>query len=176
MNLCVARAGVDVRRLKEMASPFQQLNVDPQLACEFLGVFARCEFALKAGGFAQGDANGVNANWDLFAQTIDGHFDPTQSDDLSHAVEYLLNHPPRKQILINNHIEWRDAAPDANLTRAERVLLMVRRVRNNLFHGGKFLAPEGAENDRDQLLVQHSLTVLRACILLSAQVTAAYEH
>jgi hypothetical protein len=53
---------------------------------------------------------------------------------------------------------------------------MVRRVRNNLFHGGKFLAPEGAENDRDQLLVQHSLTVLRACIPLSAQVTAAYEH
>lgn len=159
-----------------MVSPFQRLNVDPQLACEFLGVFARCEFALKTAGFAHGDANGVCPNWDLFAQTIDAQFYPAQSADFNRAVDYLLNQPPRKQVLINNHLEWRDAAPDAKLTRAERVLLMVRRVRNNLFHGGKFLVSEGRGNDRDELLVKHSLTVLRACIPLDRQVAAAYEN
>lgn len=157
-------------------SPFQRLNVDPKLACEFLAVFARCEFALKAGGFASGDANGVNPNWDLFARSIDRTFDPALSTDLEHAVTYLLDQAPKKQILMNGHIEWRNALPDACLTRAERVLLMVRRVRNNLFHGGKFLAPESGANDRDQLLVQHSLSVLRACIPLNAQVAAAYDN
>jgi len=47
---------------------------------------------------------------------------------------------------------------------------MVRRVRNNLFHGGKFL-PGG---DRDQVLVQYALAVLRACLPLNADVETAY--
>ena len=158
-----------------MVSPFHRLKLDPQLACEFLGVFARFEFALKAGGFAERDATGVSPKWDGFARTIDGKFNPANSVELNEAVDYLLNRPPRKEVLINNQIDWRDAAPDANLTRAERVLLMVRRVRNNLFHGGKFLAPEGEGDDRDKLLVQHSLAVLKACIPINAQVRAAYD-
>jgi len=157
-------------------SPFQRLNVDPKLACEFLGVFARFEFALKAGGFADGDANGVGPKWHEFAQAIDAHFNPAKSPALNQAVDYLLNQPPKKQVLINNLIAWRDAPPDANLCRTERVLLMLRRVRNNLFHGGKFLAPESTASDRDKLLVQHSLTILTACISLHGQVAAAYEN
>lgn len=159
-----------------MVSPFDRLKLEPQLACEFLGVFARFEFALKVGGFAEGDVNSVSPKWDGFARAIDGQFDPANSVELNEAVEYLLNRAPRKQVLINDHVDWRDAAPDANLTRAERVLLMVRRVRNNLFHGGKFLAPEGEADDRDKLLVQHSLAVLKACIPLNARIAAAYEN
>ena len=78
-------------------------------------------------------------------------------------------------MLASGTIHWLDVPPDPNLTCAERVLLMVRRVRNNLFHGGKFLAPEGGR-DRDQLLVTHSLVVLRACLPLDAQVAAACEN
>lgn len=159
-----------------MPSPFQRLNVAPELACEFLGVFARFEFALKAGGFAQGDVNGVNPNWDQFAQSIDAQFNAVQANEFIRAIDYLLTQPPKKQVLANSHIEWRDAPPDAALSRAAKALLMVRRVRNNLFHGGKFLAAESAASDRDSLLVKHSLAVLRACVSMHAQVAAAYEH
>lgn len=159
-----------------MHSPFQRLNIDSQLACEFLAVFSRCEFALKAVGFARGDDTRVDPDWEQFGRSIDAPFNLAQEPPLAEAVAYLLSHPPKKQVLIGERIEWRDAPPDRNLSQAERVLLAVRRVRNNLFHGGKFLASDEPSNDRDRLLVQHSLTVLRACIPLHPQVFAAYEN
>jgi len=53
---------------------------------------------------------------------------------------------------------------------------MVRRVRNNLFHGGKFLPVPPGDPDRDKLLVQHSLTVLRTCMSLHKRVAASYAQ
>lgn len=55
------------------------------------------------------------------------------------------------------------------------MLLYVRRVRNNLFHGGKFngrrFAPE-----RSELLLRHSLTIHRACIDASEDVHQAFHN
>jgi hypothetical protein len=153
-----------------MGSPFDRLNVDRQLASEFLAVFARYEFALKAAGFANGGNRKVEAAWDLYAKSIDGAFAQLNCPELAAATDYLINQAPKKQVLVGGKIEWRDAPPDAKKPRAEQVLLMVRRVRNNLFHGGKFL-PGG---DRDQVLVNHALVVLKACLPLNADVSAAY--
>jgi hypothetical protein len=152
-----------------MNSPFDRLNLDRQLACEFLAVFARYEFALKAAGFAEGDE--AKPAWDRYARTIDAGFTQLNIAELTTAVDYLINQPPKKQVLVNGNLQWRDAPPDPNVLPAEQVLVMVRRVRNNLFHGGKFL-PGG---DRDQLLVHHALVVLRACLPLHGDVAASYE-
>jgi hypothetical protein len=149
-------------------SPFDRLNLDPRLACEFLAVFARYEFALKASGFAEGDD--AKAAWDRYARNIDAGLTQLNSAELTAAVDYLLGQPPKKQILVNGKLQWRDAPPDVHLPRAEQALLMVRRVRNNLFHGGKFIPGD----ERDQVLVNHSLVVLQACLPLDADVAAAY--
>lgn len=151
-----------------MASPLDRLNLDPQLACEFLAVFARYEFALKAAGFAHGDD--ATASWDRYARTVDAAFAGLNDKDLRVAIDYLLTQPPKKQVLDHGNLQWRDAPPDPNLSRAEQVLLMVRRVRNNLFHGGKFLPG----SDRDEMLVSHSLVVLQACLPLNTDVATAY--
>lgn len=159
-----------------MASPFEKLNLPRDLACEFLGTFARFEYALKARGFARGDDAKVEADWDTFARRIDALFNMRQDQTVAEAVEYLLLKPPKKQVLVGERIQFVDVPPDGNLPRAERVLLMVRRVRNNLFHGGKFLQVEDANSDRDGLLVEYALVVLLACIPLHADVSLAYEH
>jgi hypothetical protein len=157
-----------------MGSPFHGLNFDPQLACEFLAVFARFEFALKAARLAYGDNKKVAADWDEYARAIDADFRQLQkqNDELDAAVNYLINHPPKGQVLLNGKLDWRDAPPDANKPCAEQVLLMVRRVRNNLFHGGNF--PPAADANRDRLLVSHSLVVLHACSPLHHDVEQAY--
>jgi len=156
-----------------MGSPFDRLNFDPQLAREFLAEFARYEFALKAAGFAAGDNKRVDADWDAYAQAIDGGFTKLQNADLYTAVNYLIKQPPKKQVLINGKLDWRDAPPDANLPCAQQVILMVRRVRNNLFHGGKFYP--AADAARDHLLVSYSLVVLRACLPLHPDLKREYE-
>jgi hypothetical protein len=122
-------------------SAFNNLNVPRDLACDFLGVFARSEYALKASGFADDKGNRVDVGWDKFAKAIADGFDLSENQDLRTAVDYLLANPPKKQ-----------------------------------FHGGKFLSGPVSDPDRDRLLVQHSLTVLRTCVSRHNQVAASYAQ
>ena len=108
------------------------------------------------------------------AKVIGDSFDHSKSQAVRMAVDYLLTNPPKKQVLKNNTLQFSDA--DQNQSRAHQVLMMVRRVRNNLFHGGKFLPVPTGDPDRDRLLVQHSLTVLRTCMSLHRQVAASYAQ
>lgn len=158
-----------------MSSEFNHLKLRPELACEFLGVFARSEYALKVAGFRSGNESRVDADWDAFAKAIATSFNPSDSQGLREAVDYLLTKPPQKIVLKNGNLELADASPDKNQSEAQQVLLMVRRVRNNLFHGGKFLPVPAGDPDRDKLLVEHSLAVLRKCIQLYHQVDEAYR-
>jgi len=88
-----------------MGSPFDRLNVDRQLASEFLATFARYEFALKTAGFADGDKNKVDAAWDRYARTIDTAFAQQNSAELAVASKYLIEQPPKKQVLVNGTVE-----------------------------------------------------------------------
>ena len=82
-------------------------------------------------------------------------------------------HPPKKQIVVDGRLSWNLAPPNTDL-RSDLVLIYVRRVRNNLFHGGKvnghWFAPEGSE-----ALLRHSLTVLHACLAASNELNQAYN-
>ncbi len=158
-----------------MATILQHLPVPRNLAIEFLAVFARFEYALKASGFVKGNHKRVEADWDTFAKKIARQFRRDATAKLNSAVSYLLTHPPRKQVIVNKRLSWRDSPPDARLSESEQVLLMVRRVRNNLFHGAKFLSPENGRRARDRLLVAHSLVVLKAFVALNREVALMYD-
>jgi hypothetical protein len=145
------------------------------LAYEFMGMFARCEYALKCSDFARGGTHSVEADWDTFSRTIDWHFRRIKDDELKAATNLLLKEPPRKQVLRDGRVTWKDSPPDSNLPKAEQVLLMVRRIRNNLFHGAKVWSPEYGNRERDVSLVSAALVVLKHCILLNTNVHLAYE-
>jgi hypothetical protein len=144
-----------------------------QLATRVFREFARFEYALKAAGFHNGNGP-AEPNWRKFAESIPHVFDDSKDETVAAAVRYILDHPPRKQTIVDQVLEWSDAHPTTDL-HTERLLVYVRRVRNNLFHGGKFngrwFAPE-----RSQLLLQHSLTILGACLEASDQVQEAYNN
>lgn len=96
------------------------------------------------------------------------------NEPLRGAVEYILSHPPKKQVIRNGFLDWEDSAPSTD-SQADRIRLYVRRVRNNLFHGGKFngrwLAPE-----RSEALLRHSLVILKACRAASHEIAQAYQR
>jgi hypothetical protein len=154
---------------------FPRVPLPPELAYEFLGTFARSEYALKCAGFATGGSSKVEANWDEFAKSIDWHFRRVKNPEFIQAVEFLLTEPPRKQVLRAGQIEWKQSPPDRKLPKAQQVVLMVRRVRNNMFHGAKVWSPEYDNRDRDIRLVTASLTVLKECMKLSRHVQLAYD-
>lgn len=158
-----------------MTRIFPQFRIPERLALEFLGTFARCEHALKCSGFAKGGTKAVEADWDSFAHDVDWHFRRLNNSDFHAAVDFLLSEPPRKQVLRNGHLEWKQAPPDPKLPKAQQTLLMVRRVRNNLFHGTKVWSPEYGNRPRDIRLLNAGLVVLKQCVRLNGQVQIAYE-
>jgi hypothetical protein len=145
------------------------------LASEFADTFTRMEYALKNGGFSQGSGSGAAAAWDKFSNAIDGAFQAVADKEFQAAVTFLLNEPARKQIYENGILGFGPLHLDPNQTKAQRTLLVVRTVRNNLEHGGK-IQPEGEnEKGRNEKLVAASLTVLRNAADLHKDVQAKFH-
>ncbi len=147
---------------------------DHDLLLEFFLTFARFEFALKAAGFVGGDLRRAWPNWDGFGQSLD--LDTARLDpNFSAAFEYFGLHPPWRQVVTTNGLVWDSTVGFTTLERMEQVLELVRRVRNNLFHGGKFSDEVYSGPGRNELLLRHSLAVLHRCLELSPSVAASYD-
>lgn len=148
----------------------------PELACEFMAVFSRLEYALKSTQYALGNEKKVDPAWDSFANDIDQQFMAITQDDVVESRNYLLGRPPKKQVLKNKKVVFIDQVIDPKQARTQQLLLMVRTVRNNLFHGGKYLPDGEQEADRDHRLVHYSLIVLFAVSRLDEYVKSSFEH
>ena len=66
-----------------------------------------------------------------------------------------------KQVLKQRALMWEANVPNGGLTETEKVLRLVRRVRNNLFHGGKHNAGLFENTDRSIRLLTNSIVVIR---------------
>lgn len=142
------------------------------LSMDLFRTFARCEYALKAAGFYVG-RNDVKADWRTFANSIGNALDDALDPALSTSIDYIRNHPPRKQVIRDERLDWDDTAPEA-ASNADLLLAYVRRVRNNLFHGGKFNG-QWFEPERSTHLLTHSLCILQQVIEMNPRVRDAYH-
>ncbi|WP_394143214.1 hypothetical protein [Vibrio atypicus] len=144
-----------------------------KLSFDFFKLFSRLEYALKVTGFNTGDGN-ANANWGEFSLNIDALFFSSENQELKKSYNYVLANPPKKQIIENGLIKWSSVQPTHNC-QTDLILLYVRRIRNNLFHGGKFnghwFAPQRSEE-----LLYSSITILEHALTLNQQVKQAYEN
>lgn len=156
--------------------PFTSLPVLDDLAHRFFRQFSRTEYALKAVGHLKSPNGAAVADWKAFGDCINTSFLSLrqQRDDLRDACDYMIGHPPRKQIALNGELQWSDNKPDAE-TETSLLLQYVCRVRNNLFHGGKF-SGRWIDPERSELLLRHALTILGHSVTRSPKVLAAYNH
>ena len=148
-------------------------NIDlDELASSFFREFSRSEYALKAAGFHNGEGN-AEANWSAFSQEVEAYIQNPDDASVSEAINFILSHPPKKQVIRDGLIQWEDVTPN-HKSKAENLFIYVRRVRNNLFHGGKFnghwFAPE-----RSEALIRSSLIVMRSCVNNLASTREAYN-
>lgn len=144
------------------------------LSLDVFRTFARCEYALKAVGFRYAERNQVKADWREFARALGDVFEHPADPELLAAVGYLLQQPPRKQVIRDGQLAWDNTPPDS-ISHADLVLAYVRRVRNNLFHGGKFNG-HWFEPQRSWELLTHSLCILRRAVEAQPDVREAYGN
>jgi hypothetical protein len=129
----------------------------------FSAGFARFEHALKACGYLQPRDNGAaEAHWDAFAKASgdNGAWADRVVPMCRPALALLKNYPPRRQIVDNGQLRWEPQEAGPEPTDAIRVLVLVRRVRNNLFHGGK----SPIDPARDEPLLQACVAILEAAL------------
>jgi hypothetical protein len=147
----------------------QTITVEGQsLINEFFITFSRFECALKATGFATGDFERVNPNWDAFTASIRNSFEnEIKSESIKTAINYLQNNPPRIQNLINGQLGWRERVFQPNDPLVKQLSLSIKDIRNNLFHGGKFNGYYQEDLSRNFYLLKHSIEILNFWLKLS---------
>ena len=153
-----------------------EILIDRDLLLSFFLNFSRFEFALKLAGFARGDRRSVKPDWDGFAVLIKDQFDKNAGESLSQACDHILDNPPNKQVLVQGSLGWSTGGRDPNQTELEFLLLMIRRVRNNLFHGGKYNNREHEDTARSVQLLKSCLVILDECLRLSPHVKSAFDE
>ncbi|HAT3636033.1 TPA: hypothetical protein ACYEOW_005660 [Raoultella terrigena] len=146
-------------------------NLD-YLCYEFFREFSRYEYCLKACGLHH-KIKDAKADWDEYAKQVSETINNTTDPELISAIAYFKEHPPKKQIIKDGSLIWDDSLPQEK-DMAKFIFLLIRRVRNNLFHGGKFNG-KWFEPERSEALLQHGLVILRCCGEEHIEVSKAYS-
>ena len=161
-----------------MSTPFldeiyKRVDFDRELVFKFFTVFSLFEYALRQAGYcATGRSGEAQPNWEDFANAIHPQFDPQGNQTLTTAVDYMLNHPVMKQVPRNNALVFIQRQRPHNMNNTLWISILIRGVRNNLFHGGKFRY----ERPRDPDLIHSSLIILEAWSQCNNEVKLALEN
>lgn len=139
----------------------------------FLATFSRWECALKNSGFVRaGRFNQAEANWTAFATQYHQELASITSPRFQEARTFLLNDPARRQALVDQQIMWQPNPRRPNETcDADYLFRIVRDIRNNLFHGGKFAEGSVPELSRDQCLIDSATTILESASNLDERIS-----
>lgn len=142
------------------------------LGYNFFREFARYEYCLKVTGFRKGTNTRVEADWYKYAGEFVSLIE-SPSKELNESISYLINNPPKKQVLKDGLLCWSNVLPD-HRNKSEIVFSLICRIRNNLFHGGKFNG-EWFSPQRSKELIEHALIILRTCGKSHSTVLKAYN-
>ena len=140
----------------------------PAGAARFIATFLRFEFALKEHGYIPKDGN-AEVEWHRVNKDLKqaGFFEAVRK---SGRAETMLRHPPKKQVSRDGYLDFKPQSP---LSNSDELLVAVRRVRNNLLHGGKSGDPEG--DGRNRKLIAEAQWVVEQALRAMPEVRAYFE-
>lgn len=128
-----------------------------KLAFQFFYRYSRFEFALKENGYLRNSKPGATAmpGWLQFAEEKHGVY--CASDE---AKELIDASPQCQVVAAGNRLEWKSIDLEDCSSDLEKVILLVRTARNNLFHGGKHGADGWDDPERTARLLTLGVAVL----------------
>ena len=138
---------------------YERVDFDRELVFKFFTIFSLFEYALKRAGFlTTGRSGEAQPDWESFANAIDVQFTALRKPSLVSAKNYMLGHPVMRQVIHNNTTAFAQRTKPTNMNDTVWLSVLIRGVRNNLFHGGKFRY----DRPRDTELIKSSLIILEA--------------
>ena len=151
---------------------------DRRLAWDFFVFFSRFEYALKRDPrFLLPGKGNAEPNWDRFATDYNDVFLIQHTPDSEASIKYYLDSPPKKQLRDNGEMNWSEPlAWDKREPMLVWLLCVVRTVRNNLFHGGKFHPAPISDPSRDRDLLYYAITILSFSLCLDSKVEQNFNE
>ena|ERR1017187_9715287 len=135
-----------------------------KLVFDFFWKFSAFECALKRGDYLRENREYADADWAKFGSDIDSRFSMVPSPGFQEAVAKIKRLSPQRQVNRGVRLAWEPVQKRDKDSEAAYILTLLKTVRNNLFHGGKYR--DGSvisEVARDRELLQAALTVLDGC-------------
>lgn len=156
---------------------FDVLRADmPNGAFELFCAFSRFEYALKAHPSHRycrpGPGHSTTSAWERLASDLtEACFDDIAARGVAPTIR---EQPPKRQVALEAvdgyAPEW-ETPPEPTTTKS--LIDAVKRVRNNLFHGGKHGTPDFA---RDPLLIAEALEVLGEILSRDEDLERLFAH
>jgi len=142
------------------------LNANEKLVFEFFEKIARFECAMKFGRFCRKGSNGIaEPDWKGLIKEAGPKLSKFDSADVAKAMEYLTTCPPKVQVYDDGRASFQAQALDG-ADKGSQSLAAAKRVRNNLFHGGKHTGHKDEEERNDELLRHAALVIDKAAELI----------
>lgn len=140
-----------------------------EIVYDFFYKFSRFEFALKESGYIKtGARNSALPDWKKF-------YTKYQTDYVLNKQEReLFLSPPKVQSFIKREIHWVDFSFEDGQSELEQLTLLLRAIRNNLFHGGKYGDRSWDDTVRIQYLLIRGICCLDNFSSLSEDLSAHY--
>lgn len=145
--------------------------LDRDLLFDFFWTFSVFECALKRGSLLIEEKKYAEANWDKFANKISCKFSEIIDPEFCGAVDRIKSLSPERQMNDRNKLKWEAVIRASKDSDASYTLKLLKVVRNNLFHGGKY--PGGgppSQIARDGEILRAALIVLRGCYELDPDI------
>jgi len=166
-----------MKERSEKVVPSSQEDSYFHLAQRVFIEFARFEYCLKVSGFLKTGDGKADPDWDAFSNCCEMKqlFEEIRSGNATACdkMRYILERPPKKQIAQSGRLMWDDPPPPVDSS--QDYFGAVRRVRNNLFHGGKFNS-EFFEPERSAKLLEAVLCVLKCARERHTKIAEAYNQ
>ncbi|WP_299736921.1 hypothetical protein [uncultured Roseobacter sp.] len=144
-------------------------NKLPPSGDEFVRIIIRFEYALKEIGYYRaGSGEGAEVCWDQF---VNNRLGPAFFERIKEAqvAATILAKPPSKQVVVNGSLDWKAGVVPNNI---QDLFVAIRRVRNNLLHGGK---GGDVDHDRNADLVSESIAVLLEALRVDEDLRMMFE-
>jgi len=150
-----------------MAFPPRPKLPDEGLVFDFFWAFTTIECAMKHAGIfkIRKGSDAIEADWEKFATDLVS-YGAEHSQKFIQAARSLQRFRVQRLALIDNQPEWEPVT-----------LYLLRLVRNNLFHGGKYeFGAPGDQVERDTAIIRAALSVLDQCFEHHPRVKVAAEQ
>jgi len=135
-------------------------NIDSDLsglAFDFFYWFSRFEFALKENQYLKSHKPGSNADpgWGEYVMKWQLNYNPS-----AEASEILKLLPQRQIVLAEDALDWKPLDLAGCKSSLDAVVLCLKTIRNNLFHGGKHSCKGWDDPMRNHALLTSGKAVL----------------